>query len=370
MTPSIRIPVYQPDLSGNEQRYVAECLSSTWISSKGKFIEEFEQKFAAYTQVAYSAGVCNGTVALHLALLALGLGPNDEVIVPTLTYIASVNAIAYTGATPVFVDSVATTWQMDPEDVRRKITPRTKAIMAVHLYGHPCDMDALVAIAREHRIFLIEDCAEAFGTYYKGRHVGCFGDIATYSFFGNKTITTGEGGMVVTNDLTLYERARHFKGQGLAAHREYWHDVIGYNYRMTNICAALGVAQLERADEFLEKKRNLAQSYYDGLADLPVTLHRESEDTRHSFWMVSMLVGDSRDRDLLRAFLAEKGIETRPLFYPAHTMPMYASRYQRHAVAEDLAWRGLNLPSWPGLDRAAIDEVIAAIREYHQRGRA
>lgn len=370
MSTPIRIPVYRPDLSGNEQHYVAECLSSSWISSKGKFIEEFEHKFADYTQVAYSTAVCNGTVALHLALLALGLGNNDEVIVPTLTYIASVNAIAYTGATPVFVDSVAGTWQMDADDVRRKITPRTKAIMAVHLYGHPCDMDELAGIAREHRIFLVEDCAEAFGTAYKGRHVGGFGDIATYSFFGNKTITTGEGGMVVTNDLTLYERARHFKGQGLAAHREYWHDVIGYNYRMTNVCAALGVAQLERADEFLAKKRELAQWYYDGLSDLPVTLHRESSDTTHSYWMVSLLMDDPRDRDLLRTYLTEKGIETRPLFYPAHTMPMYASRYQRHAVAEDLAWRGLNLPSWPGLSRTLVDEIVAAVRQFHDRNSA
>ncbi|MGZ8094795.1 MAG: DegT/DnrJ/EryC1/StrS family aminotransferase, partial [Methylosarcina sp.] len=231
---SFTIPIYQPSLSGNEKKYVNECLDSTWISSKGRFIPEFESKFAAYTDVRYATSVSNGTVALHLALVVLGIGPGDEVIVPTLTYISSVNAIAITGAIPVFVDSVADTWQMDPDDVRRKITSRTRAIMAVHLYGHPCDMDALVAIAKEHGLFLIEDCAEAFGSLYKGRHVGSFGDIATYSFFGNKTITTGEGGMVATNDETLYDRAVHFKGQGLAKHRQYWHDVIGYNYRMSN----------------------------------------------------------------------------------------------------------------------------------------
>ena len=240
------IPIYQPSLSGNERRYILECLDSTWISSKGKFIGEFERGFAGFVGVRHSATVSNGTVALHLALVALGIGPGDEVIVPTLTYIASVNAITYTGATPVFVDSLEDTWQMDPDDVRRKISPKTRAIMAVHLYGHPCDMDALQSIAREHSVYLVEDCAEAIGTLYRGKHVGTFGDVGTFSFFGNKTITTGEGGMVVTNDETLHERAVHFRGQGLAAHRQYWHDVIGYNYRMTNICAALGVARWNR----------------------------------------------------------------------------------------------------------------------------
>ena len=211
------IPLYMPDLSGNEKRYVTECLDSTWISSKGQFIEQFETRFAEYFGGRHAVAVCNGTVALHLAMVTLGIGPGDEVIVPTLTYIASVNAIAYTGATPVFVDSLPDTWQMDPADVKRKITARTRAIMAVHLYGHPCRMDALAALAREHDLFLIEDCAEAIGTRFNGRHVGLFGDIATFSFYGNKTITTGEGGMVVTNDETLHERARRLKGQGLAA---------------------------------------------------------------------------------------------------------------------------------------------------------
>lgn len=193
----IKIPVYQPSLTGNEKKYVNECIDSTWISSKGRFVVEFEEKFAAYTGVRHAASVSNGTVALHLALIALGVGPGDEVIVPTLTYISSVNAIVYTGATPVFVDSLENTWQMDPEDVKRKITPQTRAIMAVHLYGHPCDMDPLMEIVKGHGLFLVEDCAEAFGSLYKGKHVGSFGDIATYSFFGNKTITTGEGGWLL-----------------------------------------------------------------------------------------------------------------------------------------------------------------------------
>lgn len=363
-----QIPIYQPDLGGNEKKYVNECLDTSWISSRGRFVNEFETSFSEHIGVQHAASVCNGTVALHLALMALGIGPGDEVIVPTLTYIASVNSIAYTGATPIFVDSLPSTWQIDPDDVRRHITSRTRAIMLVHLYGQACDMDAIIAIANEHRLFIIEDCAEAFGTLYKGRHVGTFGDISTFSFFGNKTITSGEGGMVVSNDKTLIERARHLKGQGLAAHREYWHDVIGYNYRMTNIQAAIGLAQLERADQFIARKRDVAERYTAALHDLPVEVHAEAPDTFHSYWMYSILVERPDQRDPLRKHLAEAGVETRPLFYPAHTMPMYARNYRKHSVAEDLSWRGINLPSWPGLTDEQVTAVVKSISTYFRRG--
>ena len=278
------IPIYQPDLTGNEKKYVTECLDTGWISSRGRFVSEFEARFAEKIEVEHATSVCNGTVALHLALLALGVGPGDEVIVPTLTYIASVNAISYTGAKPVFVDSLKSTWQMDPADIERQITPNTRVIMVVHLYGHSCDMDAIRKIADKHRIFIVEDCAEAFGTLYRGKYVGTFGDISTFSFFGNKTITTGEGGMVVSNDKTLIERARHFKGQGLAAHREYWHDVVGYNYRMTNIEAALGLAQLERADYFIDKKRKLAEFYIENLKRMPLEYRSSTLNLRWNTW--------------------------------------------------------------------------------------
>jgi perosamine synthetase len=360
------IPIYQPSLTGNERRYLLECLDSTWISSKGRFIGEFEHRFSDFVGVRHAATVCNGTVALHLALVSLGIGPGDEVIVPTLTYIASVNAITYTGATPVFVDSLADTWQMDPHDVRRKISPKTRAIMAVHLYGHPCDMDALRSIARESGVYLIEDCAEAIGTLYRGQHVGTFGDVGTFSFFGNKTITTGEGGMVVTNDETLHERSVHFRGQGLAAHRQYWHDVIGYNYRMTNICAALGVAQLEQAAGFIKRKREIALRYQASLDGAGVTLHGEAPGVYHSYWMCSLLVDDPAKRDPLRDYLASSGIETRPVFHPVHTMPMYAKRFQRMPVAESIGWRGVNLPSWPGLADSQIDEICDRVRAFMQ----
>ena len=310
----LKIPIYRPDLSGNEKRYVTECMDTSWISSRGRFVGEFESGFAEKIGVEHSASVCNGTVALHLALEALGIGSGDEVIVPTLTYIASANAIRYTGATPVFVDSVRDTWQIDPEDVKRNINSRTRAIMPVHLYGQACDMDSLREIAVAHNLYIIEDCAEAIGTLYKGRHVGTFGNIATFSFFGNKTMTTGEGGMVVSNDKTLIERARHLKGQGLAAHREYWHDVVGFNYRMTNIQAAIGLAQLERVDEFIEKKRVLSKKYRKALSHTPVKFHEEAPGTKHSYWMFSILAENSEQRDQLRESLAAAGVETRPLF--------------------------------------------------------
>ncbi len=360
----IKYPVYQPSLTGNEKKYVLECLDSTWISSKGKFISTFENSFASYIGVRHATSVSNGTVALHLAMLALGIGEGDEVIVPTLTYIASVNSIVYAGATPVFTDSLEDTWQMDPNDVRRKITSKTKAVLAVHLYGHACDMDALVQICKEHDLFLIEDCAEAIGTKYKNQYVGTFGDIATFSFFGNKTITTGEGGMVTTNDQTLYDRANHFKGQGLAMHRQYWHDVVGYNYRMTNICAAIGLAQLEQVEDFIEKKRKIAQRYREGLKNSKYKFHEESKDVFHTYWMCSILVDSPENREPLRDHLATAGIETRPLFYPVHTMPMYAQRFQKHQTAEKLGWLGINLPSYPGLNDEDIDFIIKTILSF------
>lgn len=358
----LTIPIYQPSLLGNEKKYVNECLDSTWISSKGRFIAEFEGAFSAYTGMRYAATVSNGTAALHLALLALGIGPGDEVIVPTLTYIASVNAITYTGATPVFVDALMDTWQMDPADVRRRLTSRTRAIMAVHLYGHPCDMHALKGIADKHGLFLIEDCAEAFGARIGETHVGGFGHIGAYSFYGNKTVTTGEGGMVVTNDEALYERVVHLRGQGLAKHRHYWHDVVGFNYRMTNICAAIGLAQLERAEDLLAAKREIAQWYKEALSETPMQLHAEAVGYTHSYWMCSVLVPEAPVRDPMRERLESAGIETRPLFYPVHTMPMYGQHSRRHPVAEDIGRRGINLPSWPGLSRTEVRGVAECIQ--------
>jgi perosamine synthetase len=361
---AITIPVYKPALHGNEKKYVNECLDSTWISSKGKFVTQFEESFASEIDVNYASAVSNGTVALHVALVALGIGPGDEVIVPTLTYISSVNSISYTGAKPVFVDSEPEYWQMDASKIVAKITKATKAIMVVHLYGHPCDMKKIKDICDEHNLFLVEDCAEAIGTLYHNEHVGRFGDISTFSFFGNKTITTGEGGMVVTNNTTLADRVVHYKGQGLAKSREYWHDVIGYNYRMTNICAAIGLAQLENLDKVLEKKLELAGRYKEALKNTPVVFHPEASWARHSYWMCSILVADASLREPLRKYLANKGIETRPLFYPIHTMPMYANNFEKHKYAEDIGWRGINLPSFPDLTSQEIEFIADSIDKF------
>jgi perosamine synthetase len=363
----MKIPVYQPSLSGNEKKYVNECLDSSWISSKGKFVTEFEQKFSEYLGINHSVTVSNGTVALHLALICLGIGEGDEVIVPTFTYIASVNSIVYTGAKPVFVDSNRNDWQMCTEDVVKKITPKTKAIMAVHLYGQPCDLKKLREIADKHSLFLIEDCAEAMGSKFESKYVGTYGDISTFSFFGNKTITTGEGGMVVTNDQTLFDRAVHYRGQGLAKHRQYWHDVVGYNYRMTNICAAIGLAQLERVEEILKKKRNVANFYIKNLAGTPLEHQKEVGNVYNSYWMFSVLASSYNEREELRVHLEKLGIETRPTFYPIHTMPMYSHKFQKHEIAEDLGWRGMNLPSWPELTEAELSYICDSIKSFYAK---
>lgn len=358
----MKYPVYKPKLDGNEIKYINECLKSTWISSKGKFIEEFENKFADFIGIRYATTTSNGTTALHLALLALGVGTGDEVIVPTLTYIASVNSIAYTGAKPIFVDSDSETWNIDNNKIEQRITSRTKAILVVHLYGYPCNMSEILKVAKTNNLFVIEDCAEAIGSRIGTQHVGTFGDISIFSFFGNKTITTGEGGMVVTNNLQLLEKTYHLKTQGLLQGTEYWHDVIGYNYRMTNICAAIGCAQLERIDKIIEKKRKIARWYQKELKDVDVSFQSEINGYYHSFWMFSILVRNINIRMLLRKKLLEEGIETRPLFYPAHTMPMYKENDGLYPVAENLGRRGINLPSYPDLSNKDVINIASIIK--------
>ncbi len=360
----IRFPVYQPALNGNEKKYVLECLDSTWISSKGKFIKQFEENFSNFTGINHSVTVSNGTVALHVALLALGIGKDDEVIVPTFTYIASVNSISYTGAKPVFIDSDPITWQIDTKKIEERISQKTKAIMAVHIYGHPCEMDALKKIADKNKLFIIEDCAEGIGSYYKEKHVGQIGDISTFSFFGNKTITTGEGGMVCTNNKYLSDLALRLKGQGLAKNQEYFHDIIGYNYRMTNICAAMGCAQLEQIKNILDKKEKVVKKYIDGLKNLPVEYHQQFEDVKHSYWMFTILVKSENERTKLRKHLAENGIETRPTFHPVHTMPMYKTE-EKFEVAEDIGKRGINLPSYPDLSEEDINFITDKIKSFY-----
>ncbi len=360
------IPIYKPYLTGREKEYVNQCLNSSWISSKGQFIELFEKGFAQYINSPYATSVSNGTVAIHLALKTLEIGPGDEVIVPTFTYVASVNTIIQAGATPVFVESIESTLQLDTEDVLRKITKHTKAIIAVHLYGLSCDMEKIVKICTENNLLLIEDCAEAFGTYYKNQHVGTFGDIGTFSFFGNKTITTGEGGMVIANSKTVIEKAAHLKSQGVSKTIEYWHDTIAYNYRMTNICAAIGFAQLEKADEILIKKRKIAEWYNQNLKKLPLRFHDELSDTTHSFWMCSIILDNICHRDSLRLYLKQNNVETRPFFPPCHKLPHLFIK-ENFPIAESISQRGVNLPSYPDLTYEKITTICTLIKKYFDR---
>lgn len=359
--PAPRIPVYQPDLSGNERRYVLECIDSSWISSIGSFIGRFEEAVAQETGAPHAIAVCNGTVALHLALHCLGIGPGDEVIVPTFTYISSVNTIAQTGATPVFAESLSHDWNLDPADVARRISARTKAIMAVHLYGAPCDMAALTELANAHGLRVVEDCAEALGSRIGGRHVGTFGDIGTFSFFGNKTVTTGEGGMVIAGDDALAARLRMVKGQGQSLTRRYWHEMFGFNYRMTNVEAAIGLAQMERLEDIARRKAAIAQDYRTSLSGLPVVFQRCSPKVQSSNWLVSVALPAGSDREAVMTHMAACGIETRPVFYCAHEMPMYARPGEKFPVAQDLAARGISLPSYPALSKADVARVCQAL---------
>ena len=356
------LPVYRPDLSGNERAYVLECIDSSWISSLGVFIERFERALAEATGAAHAIAVCNGSVALHLAMHVLGLGPGDEVIVPSFTYISSVNTIAQTGATPVFAESRRSDWLIDVEDVAGRITSRTKAILPVHLYGHACDMAALQVLAAQHGIAIVEDCAEALGTTLSGRHVGTFGEIGTFSFFGNKTVTTGEGGMVITDDATLASRLRQTKGQGQSLTRRYWHEIMGFNYRMTNIAAAIGTAQMERLPMILERKRALATQYRALLASCSVEFQQALPDMVGSDWLITLLLPEGTDRGQVMSNLQCQGIETRPVFYPAHQMPMYDSPL-RLPIAESISARGISLPSYPDLTGQDVERVATALIE-------
>jgi perosamine synthetase len=360
----MRLPVAEPLLGERELRYVSEAVLSGWISSRGAFLARFEEMFAAFCGTRVALTTSNGTTALHLALAALDLGPGDEVIVPTLTFIATANAVTYTGARPVFVDSEAATWNLDPAAIEAALTPRTKAIVVVHLYGHPADMGPILSIAQRHSLAVIEDAAEAHGARYRGRRVGGLADIGVFSFYGNKLITTGEGGMVVTDRADLAEAMRIRRDHGMSPNRRYWHPVLGFNYRMTNLQAAVGVAQMERIDEIIARKRSLGAAYGAGLRGIRgLELPPEAEWAESVYWLYTVLVdeqefGMSRDEVLSR--LSEQGIECRPVFPPVHTQPVYETG-ERFPVAEGIAATGVSLPSAVGLSISDIERVVEAL---------
>ena len=357
-----RLPVAAPALIGNERQYVMDCLESTWISSTGVYVDRFEAAFSEFCQSQYALTCSNGTVALHLALMALGVGPGDEVLVPTLTYVASANAVTYCGARPVFLESEPSTWNLDPKRIEERITPKTKAIIVVHLYGHPVDMDPVLEIASRHGLFVVEDAAEAHGARYRGKPVGSIGDVGTFSFYGNKILTTGEGGMVTTNSDDLAKRIRLLKGQGMDPGRRYWFPIVGYNYRMTNVAAAIGLAQLEKIDWHLERRRANANRYSKRLEGVSALFRQVDQPwAQNVYWINSVVLADdvSKSRDEVMSELEDAGIETRPIFYPMHVLPMYQPELQgeSYPIAERLSARGINLPSGPELSVEEIDYV-------------
>lgn len=357
-----RIPIYVPQIGTAEEELVRKAVQSTWISSKGEYLKQFEEGFSSFVGAKEATTVSNGTVAVHLCLLACGIGPGDEVIVPAFTYVASVNPILQVGAAPVFVDSLEEDVHVDLDAIEAAITVQTKAVMAVHLYGGACKIEDLRILCDKYGLLLIEDAAEGFGTLVNGQHVGTFGDASSFSFFGNKTITTGEGGMVLARDPARLQKMRHLKNQGVSSTQEYWHDELAYNYRMTNLAAAIGVAQLERAPEILEAKRTLAKRYEELCSGLKIRFLSGTEGVQSSYWLTTGFVKDKAMRDKVRAHLASQNIETRPTFpvvcdFPHVGSPVACPNARRYADT------GINLPSFPDLNEEDQERVVQALSD-------
>lgn len=363
-----QIPIYEPYLSGNEKKYLLSCLKSNWISSKGPYIDKFEKIFENLHKGYKALAVSSGTTALHLCLISKGITSGDEVIVPNLTFAASINAIIHAGATPVIVDVDPTTWTIDPNKIREVITEKTKAIMAVHLFGHSCEMDQIVNISKENNLIIIEDCAEAIGTRYKDKRVGTLGDTAAFSFFGNKTITTGEGGMALFKNEEAYNKAKILRDHGMSNSKRYWHEIVGYNYRMTNMQAAIGVAQMERLEDIILTKRKIAENYTNSLSQLSsLSLPIEKNWCYHSYWAYGVILKDiNLDIDALQEKFKINEIEIRPFFYPLSEQPPYKSFRKGRSLSNSilLTKKGFLLPSSVNLsDKMAkkVCDVLSSI---------
>jgi len=365
------IPVCEPVIGEKELEYVVDCMKTNWISSKGKYIEEFEGRFAEYCDCKYGVTTTSGTTAIHLALGSLGIKKGDEVIVPSFTMIGSVFPIIYCGAKPVLVDAEPETWNIDVNKIEEKITDRTRAIIPVHIYGHPCDMDPIMKLAKKHDLYVIEDAAEAHGAKYKGKKTGGIGHIGCFSFYANKIITTGEGGMVVTNDEEIAERAKSLRNLSFPKEKRiYQHPEVGYNYRMTNIQSAIGLAQLEKIEELIERRRKNAHLYNSLLKDVDgITLPIEKEWAKNVYWMYSILIEDEYgiSRDELMERLMKKGIDTRTFFIPMHQQVVFENmklfKGERYPVAEELSRKGMYLPSSSGLKEEEINFVCNEIKK-------
>lgn len=371
MATSDFIPVNEPLLTGNEKKYLGECIDTGWISSEGPFIREFETRFAARVGRRHGIAVCNGSAALDAAVAALGFGPGDEVILPTFTIISCAASIVRAGATPVVVDSDPLTWNMDVSQVAAKITAKTKAIMVVHIYGMPVDMDPLFALAQEHGLKIIEDAAEMHGQTYCGKPCGSFGDLSTFSFYPNKHITTGEGGMIVTDDDAMAERCRSLRNLCFQPHKRFVHEELGWNFRMTNLQAALGVAQLEQLDAFVLRKRAIGRKYTELLAGIPgIRLPLAQADYADNiYWVFGLVLDENVPFDASEAMsrLGKAGIGTRPFFWPMHEQPVFHKmglfRGENYPVAECIARRGFYIPSGLALTDEQIERSADAVRE-------
>lgn len=371
------IPVCEPFLNGNEVKYVTEAISTGWISSSGKYVTAFEEAFAAYCGMKYGVAVCNGTVAIHLALAALGIGKDDEVIIPSFTMIATAFAVCYVGAKPVFVDADPDTWNIDTSKIEEKITSKTKAIIPVHIFGNPCDMGKIQEIAEKYHLHIIEDAAEAHGAEFSGRKVGSFSSIGCFSFFANKNLTTGEGGMVVTNDEAYYDRCRYFKNMCFPVNgpRNYSHDDIGFNYRMSNLHAAIGLAQVEKADEYREMRIRNAELYKTYLQDCPgVYFQKDQDRALNVHWMNTIVLKPELygyTKEELVAYLKTRGIDTRLLFVSMarqKSLKEYGCDCEgTYPVTDWLTENGFYLPSASNLGEKDISRICDEIKTFAQK---
>lgn len=368
------IPVCEPLLNGNELKYVDDAVRTGWISSSGDYVNKFESKFAEYVQSKYGIAVCNGTVALHLALVALGIGKNDEVIIPSFTMIATAFAVCYTGATPVFVDADKETWNIDVTKIEEKITKNTKAIIPVHIFGNPCNMDEILKIAKKYNLFVIEDAAEAHGAEYNGKKIGSFSDIACFSFFANKNLTTGEGGMCITNNEEYNKLCRYYKNMcfPLDGTRNYMHENIGFNYRMSNIHAAIGLAQVEKADEYRKLRIRNAQLYKKYLENCEgIIFQRDTPNSLNVNWMNTIIIDEKKyghTKDELILYLKSNGIDTRLLFKSMNRQPSLrkfgCDCSGAYPITDWLSDNGFYLPSGSNLSEEEISKICSLIKQF------
>jgi perosamine synthetase len=353
-------PIAQPIFEGNELKYLTDSLLSTWISSTGEYIDRFENDFSSYINTNYGVATSNGTTALHLALLALDIKEGDEVIVPDLTFAATINSVLYSRATPVIVDVEMDSWCIDPKEIKKAISPRTKAIIPVHLYGQACDMKSIMEIAKENNLYVIEDCAEAHGAEFEGQKVGSFGDISCFSFFGNKIITTGEGGMCLTNSSELNKKMRQFRDHGMNTMKKYWHDVVGYNYRMTNMQAAIGCAQFEKISSIIQSRKEIEDKYFRLFSKYNFIQPQEHFSNRKKVtWLVSCILDEKIDKEKFKRIFNEKNFDIRNLFYCLSEMPIY-KKYSKNSnpVSKYLSDNGISFPTHNGVDFNQFELVL------------